>query len=70
MAVEERGNVEEFLKNITTQRGEACLNLYSDNMNVLEFTQCRLEDSMAVLNVLVRRCSDLQITNVWIYLGV
>ena len=61
MAVEDRGNVEEFLRNIPTQLAEARRNFYSDNTNVLEFTQRRLEDIMSVLNVLVRRCSDLQI---------
>ena len=61
MAVDARGNVEDFLRNIPTQLDEARRNIYSDNTNVLEFTQRRLEDSISVLNVLVRRCYDLQI---------
>ena len=60
MAAEERGNVEDFLRNVPTQLEEADRNLHSDNINVLEFIQRRLEDSISVLNVLVLRCSNIQ----------
>jgi hypothetical protein len=58
---EEGRNVEAFLRYIPTQLDEARRNLHSDNTNVLEFIQRRLEDSLHVLNVLVRRCTYLQI---------
>ncbi|CAB4022102.1 Hypothetical predicted protein, partial [Paramuricea clavata] len=58
---EEGRNVEAFLRYIPTQLDEAQRNLHSDNTNVLEFIQRRLEDSLHVLNVLVRRCTYLQI---------
>lgn len=59
MAAEE--NLEDFLRNLPTQLDEARRNLYSDNTNVLEFIQRRLEDNISVLNILVCRCSELQV---------
>ena len=53
--------MEAFLRYIPTQLDEARRNLHSDNTNVLEFIQQCLEDSLHVLNVLVRRCTYLQI---------
>ena len=57
----EERNLENFLRNIPSQLDEARRNLHSDNTNVLEFIQGRLEDSIHVLNVLVWRSSCLQI---------
>ena len=53
--------IEAFLRNIPVQLDEARRHLYSDNANVLEYMQRRLEDSLYVLNVLLQRCVLLQI---------
>ena len=66
MADEPAINIETFLRNIPGQISEARRQFFCNNINVIEFMQRRLEDSLFVLNILcqrsVERC-DRQLEN-------
>ena len=51
-------NIEVFLRNIPGQLREAQRQLFCDNINVIEFVQRRLEDSLFVVNILYQRSTE------------
>lgn len=56
-------NIETFLHNIPSQIAEARRQMFCNNVNVIEFIQRRLEDSLLLLNILYQRCVDDQLKN-------
>ncbi len=51
-------NIEAFLRNIPNQIAEARRQSFCDNINVVEFIQRRLEDSLYVVNILLQRAIE------------
>ena len=51
--------IERFLRNIPGQITYARQQLFSTNINITEFIQRRLEDSLFMLNILFRRSLEL-----------
>ena len=51
-------NIETFLRNILSQIAEGCRQKFCNNVNVSEFIQRRLEDSVLLLNILYQCCVD------------
>jgi hypothetical protein len=51
-------NIEDFLRNIPNQITEARRQLFCDSINVVEFIQRRLEDSLYVVNILLQRAIE------------
>ena len=58
-----KDNIETFLRNIPSQMAEARRQMFCNNVNVIEFIQRRLEDSVLLLNILYQRCVDDQLKN-------
>lgn len=56
-------NIDTFLRNIPSQIAEARCQMFCNNVNIIEFIQRRLEDSVLLLNILYQRCVDDQLKN-------